>query len=114
MKTAEIIEKLIELFDGPDKWTKNKLSDSRGTRFCVLGGIGKVCNGEPWGVEDTDVHKVARALRIKPSDNESYGDDELWNGLVEWNNSPETTYEKFMARLRQGLERAQSRYGHRA
>lgn len=102
--TEWILENLIKLFDRPEKWTKHTLK--RGTRYCIVGGIGKICNNNPhWYVYEESlkaVTKVVNALR--------FGDPD---SMVDWNNAESTTYEKFVARLHKGLERVQSRYGHK-
>lgn len=116
MKTIEILTGLKGLFSSKRKWIKRALTNGHGS-YCLVGGICKLKNGHARfskPEDETDVAKVARALRITPVDTGSGPQQALWNGLVDFNNDENTTYEKMMARLDKAIERVQSRYGHKA
>ena len=129
LETLEALTGLKQLINGPDKFVKHHLYEERGEimAYCVVGGIRKLCSGSPvaplprkeWaGVENT-IAKVARAMRITPKQHAcppSRGRAQiynLWWALVNFNNAPETTYEKLTARIDKAIRRVQSRYGHK-
>ena len=107
--TKTILKELVKLFDSKDKWIKNKFTNATQTSYCVLGGIGKVCFNEPCLWQNTDeaepvVTKVAKALDFKDDPN-----NDPWEQLVSWNNAGDTTYRKFINRLKKGLAKLEAK-----
>ncbi len=117
--------KLIELFDSPEKWTRNSLArtaegepispySDRATSFCVRGGAMKACKAASFYANMDAEARIVAVLRNKPdilrrgaigkldkSPSISLGgltDDDL---IVFWNNHPETTFEEFQSILKE-------------
>jgi hypothetical protein len=114
MTTLECLTRLKRLFSSSNKWTKGLLISGTSTNpigYCILGGMGKVTSGNWQRIEDNDnlIDKVTRALRLKTGKFPGYRAP-----LVKWNNDPNLTFEKFIARIDRAIARCQTRYGHRS
>lgn len=113
MTTKTVLNGLIDLFSTPEAWTKHVLSETNSETgkpsYCLIGGIAQVTEGSPFRTGSSEVYKmirkVGRALRFE---NKTF-----WSEMVLWNNADTTDHGKFMERLRHGLRRVESRYGHK-
>ena len=119
--TVDILEGLEKIFSDPKRWIKYDLAKKGfegqtslpGCNFgqvCVLGGINYLVNGDPfeWASDETR-KRIGHALNFK-----SYGPDveDIHEEIVDWNNADDTSYEKFITRIRKALARAKAKRKH--
>ena len=103
------------MFAKESSWIKHDLSNPQETSFCIVGGISKICLGGPsafrvyddeeTGGNDFDdtIAKVARVMGFKGEDN-----DDIWDNLVRWNNSSDTTYKDFVACIDKAIKKLEA------
>jgi len=104
MTKAEIIEGMLNLVNGPEKWCKYTLYETVNEveRYCLLGALMKVTSGDAlrWSVEVDGMIDLFDDLAVTKGYGKTYE-----RPSVEFNNAPETEYEDLRLFLKEALER---------
>lgn len=104
MTAAEIIEGMLDILNGPDRWCKNILND--GQAYCLVGALNKVTTGTwCWALERSEGHRQVVEILDDLARERGFSHDGDYYGIVEFNNAAETEYEDIRMFLKEALER---------
>ena len=113
MTKAEIVERMLEELNSPEKWCKFVLNQAVDgvESMCLMGALNKVVNGDPgsWCIHNTNDPVIDSLVRemdaVACQKNPSIDSPMLSHPTVCFNNNPKTEYEDMRLFLKEVLER---------